>query len=99
MAPLESLAAGVPCLTGDNHSLFADFPELRRDLVVSQEDDPWAIAHAIRNLKHNYYDCCLRIGPFNAEYDRQAAESIAAFLGLPPRLPAQGTEACRAFVS
>jgi hypothetical protein len=90
MAPLESLAAGVPCLTGDNHSLFADFPELRQALVVSQEDDPWAIARAIQELKTNYYNCCVRIGQFNAEYDRRAAESVATFLGFPPRSE-QGT--------
>jgi hypothetical protein len=82
MVPLEALAAGVPCLTGDNHGLLADFPELADDLVVSREDDVWAIHRAIQHVKQNYAACCGRIQQFNAEYDRKAARSQAVFLGL-----------------
>ena len=82
MVPLESLAAGVPCLTGDNHGLFADFPELGRLLTVSREDDPWAIAAAIDTVRGQYDACCDLIRQFNVEYDRKAAQNMADFLEL-----------------
>lgn len=44
MLPLESLAAGVPCLVGPNTTYFEDFPELSRHLVVAMPDDAGQLA-------------------------------------------------------
>ncbi len=82
MVPLESLAVGVPCLTGNNHRLFDDFPELVRLLVVSREDDAWAIAEAISRVQREYKLCCDLIRQFNEGYDRKAVKSVADFLEL-----------------
>ena len=81
MAPLESLSVGVPCLTGDNHGLFDDYPAARQ-LLISRADDPWAIAEAIGKLKQNYRECCAEIPAFNADYDRRAEQSLNNFLGF-----------------
>jgi hypothetical protein len=91
MVPLESLALGVPCLTGDNHGLFDDYPTLAQHLLISRTDDPWAIAEAIGNLKRNYLACCAEIPTFNEHYDRRAEQSLNSFLGLGSR---QSDEVC-----
>jgi glycosyltransferase involved in cell wall biosynthesis len=85
MVPLESLALGVPCLTGDNHGLFDGSPTLAQHLLISRTDDPWAIAEAIGNLKRNYFECCAEIPAFNEHYDRRAEQSLSRFLGLDSR--------------
>jgi glycosyltransferase involved in cell wall biosynthesis len=85
MVPLESLALGVPCLTGDNHGLFDDYPALAQQLLISRADDPWAIAEAISNLKQNYRACCAEIQAFNEHYDRCAEQSLNNFLRLGSR--------------
>jgi hypothetical protein len=82
MVPLESLALGVPCLTGDNHGQFDEYPALAKQLLISRADDPWAIATAISNVKRNYRECCREIQAFNQHYDRRAAQSLEDFLDL-----------------
>ena len=82
MVPLESLALGVPCLTGDNHGLFDRSPLLAQQLLISRADDPWAIAEAISNLRKNHGECCAEIQAFNKCYDRRAEQSLNDFLGL-----------------
>ena len=47
MTVLESLAAGVVCLTSDTSELFAGAPELHRALVVAEHDNPSAIARQL----------------------------------------------------
>jgi SAM-dependent methyltransferase len=49
MTVLESLAAGVVCLTSDTSELFSDSEVLHRALVVPQHDNPFAIAKQLRN--------------------------------------------------
>lgn len=53
MLPLESLAAGVPCLVGPSAQYFDDEPILRNSLMVAAPDDAQAIhaalAHALDN--------------------------------------------------
>ncbi len=85
MVPLESLALGVPCLTGDNHGLFDGFPTLAQHLLISRTDDPWAIAEAIGDLKRNYLACCAEIPTFNEHYNCRAEQSLNSFLGLGSR--------------
>jgi SAM-dependent methyltransferase len=82
MVVLESLAAGVPCLTGNNHGLFDGIAELARHLIVSRTDDPWSIAAAISHLKRNYRACGAEIQAFNEHYERRAAQSLIEFLSL-----------------
>jgi len=85
MVPLESLAVGVPCLTGDNHGLFDEHPALAKQLLISRPDDAWAIAAAVSNLKSNYRECCAEIRVFNKHYDRRAEQSLNSFLDLDSR--------------
>ena len=48
MTVLESLRAGVPCLTSDTSPIFDDDDELRRLLIVRKLDDPSSIAQQLR---------------------------------------------------
>jgi hypothetical protein len=47
MTVLESLAAGVVCLTSDTSELFDDAPVLHQALVVPKHDNPSAIARQL----------------------------------------------------
>ena len=50
MTPMESYAAGVPCLTSRTSVLFRDDPELWSLTTVDEIDNPRAIAVSARRL-------------------------------------------------
>lgn len=49
MVLLESLAAATPCFTSNTHGVLEDFPDLAAKLLVSDADNPMAIAKHIEN--------------------------------------------------
>jgi glycosyltransferase involved in cell wall biosynthesis len=50
LTPIESYAAGVPCLMSRTSAVFRDDPELWALTAVDEADDPEAIAAAARRL-------------------------------------------------
>lgn len=82
VVPLESFAAGVPCLSGANHGLLTDDPFLEKMLVVDHEDDPVHIADAILRIKGHYNEICQAISQFTQVYEKRAIESLHNFLGI-----------------
>lgn len=50
MLPLESLAAGVPCLVGPTVTYFDDEPELRASLLVRNPDDARLMASQVQDV-------------------------------------------------
>ncbi len=53
MTVIESLERGVVCLTSHTSPIFNEHPELRKALVVSELDDPWAIARQVEQAVAN----------------------------------------------
>ena len=54
MTVIESLAAGVPCITSDTSSIFDADPVLKDQLVVRAHDNPTAIHRHIQDVLTNY---------------------------------------------
>lgn len=80
MIPLESLAAGTPCITGNNHGLFDGNPLLRKHLVVAAEDNSLEIIRKIKGLFENYDEVVSEIAGFNNDYAAKIRESMETFL-------------------
>ncbi|MDM8554098.1 hypothetical protein QUF75_05150 [Desulfococcaceae bacterium HSG7] len=82
MLPLESLAAGVPCLIGPSSHLFEDHHYLHSRLVVPYPDRSDIIAQYIQQAleeRNQIVDEYIRYAP---EYNRRARQSLCDFLEI-----------------
>lgn len=80
MVVLESIAAGTPCISGNNHALLDGHDTLFSHLMVNREDDVQSIVEAIHNVRENYDRICADIFEFAKEYDMRAENNFRAFL-------------------
>lgn len=83
MLPLESLAAGVPCLMGPNSHYFEDHSYLYSRLVVPFPDRSDIIAQYIERAlaeREQIVDAYIRYAP---DYNRRAQQSLYDFLEIP----------------
>jgi SAM-dependent methyltransferase len=60
MTVVESLERGVVCLTSDTSPIFDDDEFLRKSLVVTRLDDPWAIARKLEAAVANRVEIVAR---------------------------------------
>ena len=82
MLPLESLAAGVPCLIGPSSHLFEDHPYLHSRLVVPYPDRSDIIAQYIQKAleeRNQIVEAYIRYAP---NYNRRARQSLCDFLEI-----------------
>ena len=82
MLPLESLAAGVPCLIGPSSHLFEDHPYLHSRLVVPYPDRSDIIAQYIKKAleeRNQIVEAYIRYAP---DYNRRARQSLCDFLEI-----------------
>ncbi len=89
MLPLESLSAGVPCLTGPTSHLFEDDPYLFERLVVPFPDRADVIAEYLERVLAERERIVEAYAAWAPGYEARARASVEAFLG------AGETAACR----
>jgi hypothetical protein len=82
MLPLESLAAGVPCLLGPTSHLFEDHAYLHSRLVVPGPDRSDCIAEYIERALAERDEIIFAYRDYAPEYNRQAGKSLTGFLGI-----------------
>lgn len=80
MLPLESLAAGVPCLVGPTSHLFEDDEYLRSRLVVPYPDRAEIIAQYIERALQEREQIIDAYAAYAPGYIRRAKQSVKAFL-------------------
>lgn len=80
MLPLESLGAGVPCLTGPTSHLFEDDEYLRSRLVVPLPDDAVAIARYIEGALGEREQIIKAYAAYAPGYIARARQSVREFL-------------------
>ncbi|WP_131195241.1 hypothetical protein [Lichenihabitans psoromatis] len=76
MVPLESIAAGVPCLIGPSCHLFADDPVLRELYVVERPGSPDHIAGRIRDALKAWPASFEPLMRYMADYNRTSVETV-----------------------
>ena len=81
MVPLESLALGVPCLTGPNSHLFEDDAYLFERLVVPFPDRADVIAKMIARGVEERVEIVARYRDYAVGYNERARQSVGDFLG------------------
>lgn len=81
MVPLESLALGVPCLTGPNSHLFEDDAYLFERLVVPFPDRADVIAKMIARSVEERAEIVARYREYAVGYNERAHQSVVDFLG------------------
>lgn len=84
LTPLESYAAGVPCLFSRTSVLFRDDRELWELTTVDEADNPRAIAAAAERLLEHADQVVPRAQSWMQAFDGRAAESWRAFVGVNP---------------
>jgi len=80
MTVVESVAAGVPCLTSHTSALFDESPDLFRDLVVTAHDSPEAILVRILDVLERRKDITRRAQQHVRMLNEQAKQRWEAFL-------------------
>ncbi len=80
MLPLESFAAGVPCIVGPNTPYFEDDPYLHEKLVVRVPDDAKEIAERIKGVLLERDAIMEAYRVYALRHNAAAAETIARFL-------------------
>ncbi len=80
LLPLESLAAGAPCIVAPNSDLFRDDPRLSDALVESRVDDPHAIAERVRKVVAEREDLVADYARYAVSYNARACELRDRFL-------------------
>jgi glycosyltransferase involved in cell wall biosynthesis len=81
LTPLESYAAGVPCLISPTSALFDDDPDLRAATTVNDLDDPVAIAAASVALLERRAVVVDQAKAWMVRFDRRALEAWREFVG------------------
>jgi hypothetical protein len=82
MMPLESLAVGVPCLTGPTSHLFEDDDYLRSRLVVPYPDQTDVIAEAIQRALAERSQIVESYRDYARDYNQRAKRSMRDFLEI-----------------
>ncbi len=80
MTPLESYAAGVPCLTSRTSVLFAGDPDLWDLTTIAEVDNPRAIAEAARRLLERREEAVAAARTWMAEWDIKAKKHWDEFV-------------------
>lgn len=80
MLPLESFAAGVPCIVGPNTPYFEDDSYLRQMLVVRVPDDAEEIAARIKGVLLERDEVMKAYRAYALRHNAVAAETITRFL-------------------
>jgi hypothetical protein len=83
MLPLESLAAGTPCLFGPTSHYFFDHPYLHKRLVVPQPDNAQAIAGSANQALAEREDIIQAYQEYAPAYNQKALQALAEFLEFP----------------
>lgn len=76
----ESLALGVPCLTSDNNGIFDYDDYLAGKLIVSQYDNPLAIADQIKKVLENRDEISKRGVDYIKKLNKISDEKLKEFL-------------------
>jgi hypothetical protein len=84
MLPLESLAAGAPCLIGPTSHFFEDCPYLHSRLVVPSPDRARVIADYIGHALAEREQIISAYREYAPRYNARAEESLRAFLAVGP---------------
>jgi hypothetical protein len=82
MTPLESLAAGVPCLIGPTSHLFEDDAELFKHLVVPFPDRSTVIHAYMERALQERTAIVERYARYAIGYNQRAKSEFACFLGI-----------------
>ena len=80
MLPLESFAAGAPCIVGPNTPYFEDAPYLHSRLVVRVPDDASEIAARISDVLRERDDIISAYQVYATQYNARSAASVQQFL-------------------
>lgn len=80
MLPLESLAVGVPCLTGPTSHLFEDNAFLHQHLVVAYPDQPRKLANSIALALEQRETIVEAYRSYAPMYAEQAKRALIEFL-------------------
>jgi hypothetical protein len=83
MLPLESLAAGVPCLIGTSSYYFEDHDFLHRRLVVHSPDTAAVIARYTQSAIEEREAIIAAYRTYAPEYNSRAHACLEAFLEIP----------------
>jgi glycosyltransferase involved in cell wall biosynthesis len=81
MLPLESLAAGTPCLVGPSAPYFDDFPRLYEQIVVTSPDDSAQLFQRIEAALERRADIIQTYSQFAHSYNREAKTQLNRFTG------------------
>ena len=81
MTPLESLAAGVPCLLGPNSHLFEDDQTLFKLLVVPFPDRSVVISEYIEQALNLRDTIVEKYAKYALEYNQRAKTEFSRFIG------------------
>lgn len=84
LLPLESLALGVPCITGNNHHYWQGTP-LEEYLVVNRPDDCVAIYEKAKYCIEHRDEIMRLYSEWTVENDRLSRESVESFLTIPEK--------------
>lgn len=87
LVPLESLAVGVPCLTGPNAHYFEDEPYLHDRLVVNYPERHEVIAQYARRALEERDEIVAAYRQYAPGYNRRVEELRERFLGLSGTTP------------
>lgn len=82
MLPLESLAQGVPCLTGPNSHLFEDHRYLFERLVVPFPDRAEVIADYLTRAINERHDIIRAYREYHPLYQERCRKSVEEFMAL-----------------
>lgn len=80
LSPIESYAAGVPCLLSRTSSVFRDDAELWKMTTVEEHDNPRAIADAATRLLADRDTAVTRARDWITRWDVEAAQRWESFL-------------------
>ncbi|MHC3908932.1 hypothetical protein ACMZ4X_02158 [Achromobacter marplatensis] len=80
MLPLESFAAGVPCIIGPNTPYFENHPYLHSRLVVAVPDDAYAIAQKIELALDERDQIVSAYREYAIEHNAESVRSLQRFL-------------------
>lgn len=82
MLPLESLAMGVPCISGPNHHYFEDDEYLRNRLIVECPDKEWLIFKKLETALNERTKIINAYIEYAKRYNEEAKDSVKKFLEI-----------------
>lgn len=82
MILLESFSVGTPCFTSNTHGILSEMPDLMERLIVSEADNPMAIAKHIEKQISSYSELSEKVISAYKILDKKAEENLQEFINI-----------------